>query len=161
MIGLAVDWGTKRIGLAIGNSATRLPAPLEHLAASGSLKKDAAHICALAASHEAKQIIIGVPVLENAADGGKMQKLCRKLAEEIRGCGWVVFTVDESFSSREAAAELSDQGIRGNRTSGARDSASAMILLERFWQTQTEVADSEATSKPVGEEAPRSGVAHA
>ncbi len=102
---LGVDFGGKRIGLAVGDSEFGIPSRRPNIAASGSLERDAEALAQFAKKEQAGALAIGVPVNE-PGKSERMEKICRSLAARIRALGWEVHEVDESMTSVESATNL-------------------------------------------------------
>lgn len=132
MRALGVDFGLRRIGLAVGVASPRACRALPVLPASGALGKDAAAIAGIARTEEADLVVVGVP--ENAEDT-RQADLCRRLAEAIGGLGLDVRLVDESLTSREAQAAMARAGLRAARRRRAVDGESACRILDRFFDS--------------------------
>lgn len=156
---IAIDFGQKRIGLAVGDSDVRLPSPLPSLIASGSLAKDAAAVAQTAKANGAVHAAVGFPAMgghsggsastvpngENVpnggnvpsggivpSDGGKMQRICRRFAEELRKAGLTADLVDEAMTSEEALSELRQAGLDAAGRKRSKDALSAILIFERF-----------------------------
>lgn len=130
---VAVDFGSKRIGLAVGDSDLRLASPLETLAASGSLQRDARAIDEVARREEAGALVVGLP-LDERGESTAMSRVCAQLAERLEELKWTVHTQDESMSSIQAEAGLVyDKASQRRRR---RDAAAACVILERFFDAQ-------------------------
>ena len=117
---LAFDFGTRRVGVAIGNSLTRSAQPLRTIAATGDARFDA--IAKLIAEWRPDALVVGVPFHPDGAaheNTGRARRFARQLAGRF---ALPVTEVDERYSTTEAAA------------SGARDldAASAAIILDQF-----------------------------
>lgn len=130
---VGVDFGGSRIGIAVGHAGHGITTARPPIAATGSLKRDAVSIAALAAAEEADAVVIGIP--ENSEDG-TMARICRILAEHVREAGIVVYTVDESFSTHEAEESLRRTELKASGRRKRRDGESARIILERFFNEQ-------------------------
>jgi putative Holliday junction resolvase len=120
---LAFDYGTKKIGVAIGNTLTGQARPLEILT---SVQRDRrfADIGQLLATWQPDKVIVGLPL---ASDGGEQYTSlrCRRFANQLRGrFGVQVELVDERGSSMEA------QQLLG--THDADDAMAAMVILQRY-----------------------------
>ncbi len=131
---IGVDFGSKRIGLAVGESEYRIATPRRPLDATGTLKRDAEAIAAVAKQEEAGLVVVGVPI--NPDGGDKMEKICRKVAELIQEQGLAVETVDESFTSVGAEANLADIGMKASDRRKLKDGEAAARILERYWDAQ-------------------------
>jgi putative transcription antitermination factor YqgF len=102
---LGVDFGFKRIGLAIAETAPEVITARPFLDASGTLKTDAARIAELAKREEIDAIVIGLPV-EESGEEGRMARICRTVARHLIEAGFRVEVVDERYTSIEAEANL-------------------------------------------------------
>lgn len=129
---LGVDFGFKRIGLAVGESALALAAR-PTLTASGGLKKDAAALHVIAEREQVEAIVLGVP-LGNESD--RQARICRTLASHLRELGWTVHEVDESLSTKEASQRMDTSGWTAAQHKRTIDARSALIILERFFHEQ-------------------------
>ena len=131
---LAFDYGTKRIGVAIGDAVTRGARGL------GAVPQDWRQIGRLIAEWSPAACVVGLPLGE---DGGEqaITRAARKFAEELRQhFKGPVHLCDERYSSRAAREDL-----RGARASGAlkrrvregdKDSAAARVILEQWLNEQ-------------------------
>jgi len=117
---LAFDFGTKRVGVASGNTLTRSATPLRTIAAEGDARFKA--IADLIAEWQPAALVIGVPVHPDGAPHDNTHR-ARRFGRQLHGrFGLPVHEVDERYSTTEAhAAGASDV-----------DAASAAIILEQF-----------------------------
>ena len=132
---LAFDFGTRRIGVASGDTLTRTARPLITLnVTSGPPWKE---IDKLIDDYRPARLIVGLPynmdgtpttLTETAREFG------RELAKRYQ---LPVLLVDERLSSREAEAQLRDAraaGLKRRRLTHADvDMTAAKILLERWF----------------------------
>ncbi|MBK9347077.1 MAG: Holliday junction resolvase RuvX [Burkholderiales bacterium] len=117
---LAIDFGLKRTGLAVGNRLLRTAQPAGSVHAEGDARF--AHIALRLKEWQPDALVISVPY---HPDGAAHENTARakKFGRQLHGrFGLPVFEVDERYSTTEALA------------SGARDAdaASACIILEQF-----------------------------
>ena len=135
---LGVDFGSKRIGLATGETTSRLTTPLKTIQASGSLQKDAEKIKSISETQQTDFIVVGVPY---ALDGtiGAQAKICLLLVEKLQHLGLPVYTVDETLSSIEAEEASKEIGLRRATRRKIRDTESARIILERFFNEHQKI----------------------
>ncbi|MFI5385496.1 MAG: Holliday junction resolvase RuvX [Fimbriimonadales bacterium] len=106
---LGVDFGFKRIGLAIAEKEHGIVTPRPNLRATGTLAKDAQRLVEMAKKEEVDLVVIGLPI-EESGEEGRMARICRALAGHIADGGVRVQVVDESFTSLEAEVRLRDGG---------------------------------------------------
>ena len=132
---LGIDLGLKRIGVATGESGHRATSARPTISASGTLKRDAEAIDAVAKREEAQALIVGVP-LGDAGEAEKMAKAALKLAETLTAMGWTVHTVNEAMTSVEAEANLRRDGGNASARRKLRDGEAARLIVERFFDEQ-------------------------
>lgn len=128
---LGVDFGFKRIGLAIGESDFGVITPKPTLAATGTLRSDAENLSHLAKRELVDKIVIGLPVEEDG-NLGKMARVCQTVAGHLREKGHDVDLVDERYSSLEAEKALLVEDLKASQRRKLRDGEAARILLERY-----------------------------
>ena len=132
---LAIDWGTKRIGIAVGESEHKIVTARNPITPTGTLKKDAANIVNLAKNEQADAVVLGLP-LQPGGEEGRMAKIARMLANEIEQAGMHVELVDETLTSVQAEAEMNAQGLKASRIRKLKDGEAACLILERFLHGQ-------------------------
>ena len=129
---LGVDFGGKRIGLATGDTASRLPEPRGVVATSGTLAKDAMAIRDFAQSENISDIVIGLPLDENGET--KMSRICRIFGQRVEDLGLKVYYVDESLTSQASAAVMREAGLGAAAIRKRVDAEAACRILERFME---------------------------
>lgn len=134
MRALAVDFGGKRIGVAVGESQHGVVSARQNIEASGTLSKDANTIAQLATKEQAELVVVGLPL---DADGEtKMSRICRKFGQCIEECGQTVRYIDESFTSASAELDMLDAGLKGSERRKKSDGEAACRILERFFEQE-------------------------
>ncbi len=128
---VGVDFGRKRIGLAVMETDARVPTPRGTIPAVGTLAKDAVAIHNFAASEHADAIVLGVPQPFEGQDD-RMARVCRMLADHLRGLGATVHLVDEAFTSIAAEEQLRNTGLTAGKRKELRDAEAACQILERY-----------------------------
>jgi putative holliday junction resolvase len=117
---LAFDFGTRRVGVASGNSITGTAQPLRSLAATGDARFVA--IAQLIGEWQPDALVVGVPFHPDGAAHENTER-ARRFARQLHGrFALPVHEVDERYTTTEA------------RAGGAADldAASAAIILEQF-----------------------------
>lgn len=117
---LALDYGLKRTGVAVGNRLLKTATPQGTIAAEGDARF--ARIADRLKEWQPDALVVGVPT---HPDGGEHENTlrARKFARQLRGrFGLAVYEVDERYSTTEAHA----QGAKD------ADAAAAAIILEQF-----------------------------
>ena len=133
---LGIDFGFKRIGVAVGESEFGIVNPRPVMLASGALKTDAATIARLARTEEVDAIALGLPI-EESGEEGRMARICRTLAGHLEALGETVHLVNEIYSSREAENLLAEAGVKVGQRKALRDGEAASVILERYFDGQT------------------------
>ncbi len=128
---LGVDFGFKRIGLAVGETDYGVVTPRPVLAASGALKTDAEAIARLAKVESVGAVVVGLPI-EPCGEEGRMARICRTVAGHLEGHGFAVHLVDERMSSASADSILRDEGLKASQRRKRIDGEAAALILERF-----------------------------
>lgn len=130
-----MDWGTKRIGLAVGETEIRIATSRPFIAASGSLKRDAMAVFEVARKELAEAVVVGLPLNEDG-EPSSIARIGMKLAGHLIELGMKVYTVNEALSSVEAESRLKDAGVRAARRQSRRDGQAAAVILERFFDEE-------------------------
>ena len=126
---LAFDYGTRRVGVAGGNTITRSATPLAAIAAEGDARFTA--IARLIADWRPDVLVVGVPRHPDGAAHDNTRR-AERFARQLRGrFGLAVHEVDERYSTTEARTLL---GRGGAAEPAGRDidAVSAAVILEQF-----------------------------
>lgn len=132
---LGIDYGEKRVGIAIAHEIAKLPRPLKTLEQSDKLF---AEIQQILSDEGVKLVVIGLP---RSMDGGvhaqakRVEAFARELKEHIDTP--VVF-VDETLTSVQAEAILT-KTTSNTFEKGAIDATSAALILERYFEEQQSI----------------------
>ena len=128
---LAVDWGERRIGLAVSDPQGIIATGLETLVARSA--RDALDgVVAVAREYEVERIVVGLPLLLSG-ERGQAADAALAFAEKLRAAtGITVDTYDERLTSALSTRRLHDLGVRVGRRKGRVDQGAAVALLESF-----------------------------
>lgn len=136
----AFDFGTRRIGVASGDTLTRTARGLKTFERTGEVPWPA--IAAAIAEYRPSQLVVGVPY---NMDGTPtlLTDAARQFARELNTrFDLPACLMDERLSSREAEAELRvarASGLKRRRlTHGDVDMTAAKIVLERWFANPAE-----------------------
>lgn len=140
---LGVDFGARRIGLAV--SEGRLAVPLliiEH----ENRERDLERVAAIAREREVAAVVVGLPVLESGGEGEQARRTRRFGDALARRLDVPVAYQDERFSSVQAEDALADAAAarRGNEPSRARrriDDAAAAVILQAYIDARVATGD--------------------
>jgi putative Holliday junction resolvase len=138
---LGVDVGKVRVGVAVSDPDGILATPLVTVsrdmgAAADSVPADIAELVRLAGEHEAVQIVVGLPVRLNGAEGPAAIDI-RAYAERLaRAVPVPVVLTDERMSTVVATRRLAERGVRGKRQRAVVDQAAAVEILQSWLDAQ-------------------------
>ena len=128
---LAFDFGTRRIGVAVGNTILRAAQPLTTIVAERDADRFAA-IAALLAQWQPQLLVVGIPVHADGAAHAmtaRAQKFARQLAGRF---GLPVEHADERHTTELAQSALDAVGAgRGRRE--FRDAVAAQLILQGWF----------------------------
>ncbi len=117
---LALDFGTRRTGVAFGNRLLRSARPLATIQATGDSRM--AQIQSRVQEWQPEALVVGVPFHPDGAEH-ENTLLARKFARSLRGRFKLpVFEVDERYSTTEAVSN----------GAGDPDAGAACVILEQF-----------------------------
>ncbi|MDQ2985462.1 MAG: Holliday junction resolvase RuvX [Armatimonadota bacterium] len=129
---LGVDYGLRRIGLAIGETEIRMAFARTTLPGTGSAAADAAAIYSFFAAEECDMVVLGLPRLDDGHEGDQAA-VTRAVGEALVGLGAPVEYFDERYSTAAARSSLSH--LSGARLKEVLDSEAARIILEAYLQS--------------------------
>jgi putative Holliday junction resolvase len=128
---LAIDYGRRRIGLAISDPTGTIATGLGCI----EVQNDEEALNRITAGHVEwgfRAIIIGLPITESGAEG-TMAQAVRAFAERLRERTHVdVRLVDERYTSREATRIFHQTGKKLKGRKGEIDRLAAEILLRNY-----------------------------
>ncbi len=137
---IAVDYGTRRIGLATGTSELRIAMPLCIVESAGDFEKDAKLIIdkSRELQGEIDMFVVGLPVNMDGSEG-KQAELTRKFAHQLEKIsGKKVVLQDERLSTFSAESKFVQSDKSDNSHSykpkEGFDAVSAAVILERHFE---------------------------
>lgn len=128
---LAVDFGEKRIGLAVSDETGRVVVPVGAVARASDAQAAAA-VAFAAKEREVARIVVGLPRNLDGREGllaRRARNFARRLADDS---GLPVDLHGEGLTSADAERDLRAAGLPRGRRDAARDAEAAAVLL-RDW----------------------------
>ena len=123
---LGLDYGSKRVGVAICYSSRLIASPyavLEAVDALGGLDE-------ILSVEEIEGIVVGLPV-SLSGEEGQMAQAARTFAHEVAvHTGLPVELVDERFTTKVAEDVLIQGGVRRSKRRDIRDKMAATVMLQ-------------------------------
>ncbi|MBP1643007.1 MAG: Holliday junction resolvase YqgF [Acidobacteria bacterium] len=130
MRALGVDFGERRIGLALSDGEGRMALPFRVVERSSDAAAIAA-IAALAREHEVGRLVVGLPHRSGEGPPSETLERARSFGEKLAAAtGLEVEWVDEAYTSAAAAERLREAGLDARRARPRLDAVAAQILLQ-------------------------------
>jgi putative Holliday junction resolvase len=129
---LAFDFGTKRIGVAVGEMLIGQAHALTHIAGEESGPRFAA-IAGLIDEWKPQRLVVGLPL---SVDGTPhdLTRRAERFARQLEGrFGLPVSLVDERYTSVEAESTLRAAGAQRALREKKVDAAAAQLILQQYF----------------------------
>lgn len=129
---LGIDFGSRRIGLAVSDESERIALPLEPME-SRSAREDLAQLHLLVRERGIDRVVVGLPIAMDGRRGAQAEAVGR-FAEALREeLALPVDLLDERWTTREAERALEGGSRKGRRKKKAvLDSVAATVLLRAY-----------------------------
>jgi putative holliday junction resolvase len=118
---LGIDWGEKRIGLALGDDETKIASPFK-------VAGDIIEVLQVIKDEDINIIVLGLPLSVKNIEHRMSNEFMdfKKLLEDKAGVP--IELADERLSSKAADALVGEK-----KTKAARDAVAAMLILQSFF----------------------------
>lgn len=128
---LALDPGTKRIGVALSDELGWTAQPLETYERK-ALPADLAHIKELVGRHEVKAIVVGLPIRLDGQIGPAAQQVQQFMEHLQKAVDVPVVAWDERLTTRSAEELLIAADVSRKKRKGVVDRVAAALLLKSY-----------------------------
>lgn len=129
---VGVDLGSRRIGLAVSDSAQTVATPVGAVTRTGDADSDRRQIASVVEGYGAVGVVVGLP-LSLSGDAGPAAAGALDEVRRLRDVlGVEVETVDERLTTTVAAAGLRASGRKAKRQRDVIDAAAAAELLQTW-----------------------------
>lgn len=136
---LGIDYGMRRIGVAISNDEQTMALPLENYTRR-TKALDAQWLRQLATGYGVRGIVVGLPVHMSGEEGGKARE-ARDFGKWIRTITSLPVTWwDERYSSSTADGYLDQQELTKKKRKAQRDKLAAQVILQSFLDSDDRTA---------------------
>jgi len=129
---LAIDYGDRRVGLAISDYDKSIAFPRDFLVYK-SLTDLIEQIKKLCETEQVVKIILGLPIEMDGTFGERFVKT-QKFGDALKKAvdPITVDYFDERLTTKQSIHKLHEQGIKAKEQKGQRDMVSAQIILEAY-----------------------------
>ena len=129
---LGIDYGTKRVGIAVSDESEFLASPRETLLRSKSLDADLARLKTLIDEEGIALVVVGLPINMDGTHG-PMAEEAEAFASKLQDVSDLqVEFYDERLTSAEAERVLIEADVSRSKRKDLRDSLAATLILQGF-----------------------------
>ncbi len=131
---LAIDWGKRKIGVAISDNGCKIAFPRPYVKSS---KKAVEEIMTVLDKERIKLVLIGWPVKENGQNSEttdaavKFYEKVKKRAKNVE-----VELFDERYTSRIVDSVMDNFGLKWQQKVEIKDSLAAVVMLQGYLDAQ-------------------------
>lgn len=130
---MAFDYGEHRIGVAIGNTALKIPHPAETIVGRNKFEK-LDKIAKLIDKWQPSHIVVGMPTVSD--DKEELLKSINRFANRLMNKFKLPVTfINEDYTSSIAVHKLNEQSIRGFAQKSKLDMLAACLILQYFFDS--------------------------
>jgi putative holliday junction resolvase len=148
---LALDYGSKRMGVALSDELGWTAQPLETFERK-TLERDIAHIQELVTMHEVREVLIGLPLRLDGGEGPAVQAVQRFIGRLRETLSVPVITWDERMTTRAAEDLLIAADMSRKKRKGVVDRVAAAILLQGYLEAQASSQSENSLTSEIEEE---------
>jgi putative Holliday junction resolvase len=127
---VGIDFGLRRIGVAVGDTSLKMAFARPSI----DVRKGSAleTVVSILRSEDAELVVIGLPLLESGNEG-EQAVLTREFGETLAGEGFKVVYWDERYTTAEANRRLAH--LKSPERKSLEDSEAARIMLEEYMES--------------------------
>jgi len=127
---LAVDWGERRIGLAVSDPSGTIASPAGHIVRRAGKRPPIAELVRRAQVLDARGFVLGLPLDENAGETDRSREVRNVGAALESRTGLPVLLVDERYTTAIALRAVRELGGETRGRQGDVDALAATVLLQ-------------------------------
>jgi len=129
---LGFDFGSKRIGVSVGNTLLRQARPLTTIDMERTEDRFAA-IAAILKEWQPGALVVGMPYNDDGT-AHELTALCRRFANRLKGRFKLpTILLDERYTSHAASARLDEEGVHGRKQKHLVDQYAAQQILQAYF----------------------------
>jgi putative Holliday junction resolvase len=135
---MALDYGTKNIGVALSDELQLTSRPLTTIrCARLKFAQVLERIGALVKEYEPGLLVVGLPLNLDGARSVAAMRVESFIAELRRRLTIPIVTIDERLTSYEAEQRLRQQGVKPTERRARSDEQAALVILQDYLHAQT------------------------
>lgn len=131
---LGVDFGEKRIGLAISDPGATIAFPREVMSNPGKTGKAAIQVARWALENEVSRVVVGMPFEMDGGRGKQAHRVAsfvgllrKELGDDVPVDEW-----DERMTSKQAGRAMQSAGVDTRKQRGVLDKVAAALILQGY-----------------------------
>ena len=128
---LGIDFGTRRIGLALSDPTGTLASPLPFLENTGA-REVVSRLKELVENKGIETVVVGLPRNMDGTYGPSADKVRSFVAQIQPHISAKILTQDERLTTSQASRDLAQMGLNQKDLRQKIDSASATLILQQF-----------------------------
>lgn len=145
---LGIDYGTKRVGVAVSDREQKFSSPLHNLDRQG-IQADARYFRRLTEEYRPVGIVVGLPIHLSGDESDKSRE-ARRYADWLASVtGLPVAFQDERFTSFQAERLLLEAELTKKKRKARIDKLAAQILLQTYLDVRTAAREKLIAEKDV------------
>ena len=129
---VALDIGTRRIGVALSDSGGTVATPYEVVQRAGDRARDHGRIAALVEEAGAEVVVVGLPLSLDGTMGPAARAILDEVDELRAALPVQVVTWDERLSTVEAERSLRVMGVKKGNRRRVVDQVAATVILQSW-----------------------------
>jgi putative holliday junction resolvase len=131
---LAIDYGERRIGLAVSDPSATIAQPLPTLLRRAGKRPPVSKIIDIITSNEVGEAVVGLPLALSGEDSDWTRDVRAFAATLEQRAGIPVALMDERMTSVRAEKAVRELGLKKSQREekGRIDSAAALLLLQMY-----------------------------
>lgn len=156
MRALGVDLGSRRIGVALCDSAGTVASPFEVVERSGDRQRDHRRLAELVAEAEAEVVVVGVPYSMDGSVGPAAKRALAEIRVLRRALPVPVETYDERLSTVTAHRSLREMDVDAATRRRVVDKIAAAVILQAWLDHRSAAPHDHTDAAPAADAEPGS-----
>jgi putative Holliday junction resolvase len=125
---LGLDYGAARIGIALGDTDSRIASPWKVLSHPKTMEELRAELTTIIRAEQVQALVVGMPRrLHDQTEESEQARAVRQFVLELHALELPVFEENETWSTQLAARQMRDRGEKGKR-----DDLAAAVILQSY-----------------------------
>lgn len=129
---MGIDFGDKRIGIALSDTFGWTAQGLETISYNNSFKEAVNRIMQIVKQYDVGKIVVGLPLNMNGTKGFRVDKTNEFIQELSKQTNIQIIKWDERLSSVIAGNVIKEMGKSPSKNKGLIDTISAAVILQSY-----------------------------